>query len=253
VLATNDQSPAAATKHPELVKDSDAPANVGGEGGPVHPEPRRGAQAEDEDRTEQDVDAVGEPQGPQGDRSIAGTAKCGVDHEQQHDGHAASEHEAGEPGSRCQHPGRGSEQGQQAWRKEPAHAAKHDRQTESEKNPLHCSSSRTACILGARPPCHHGTHAHGQAHGHRVDNRQEGLRQADGRHRIGPELRHPEDISHREHRLHHHFEHHGYGKKQDCSTKRHHRQVTSRAGQGFANQRPEPFAVRGARAARQDG
>src|SRR4051794_22961959 len=57
----------------------------------------------------------------------------------------------------------------------------------------------------------HRRDAHRQPHGERVDDHQHRFGQADRSDGVGAELRHPEDVHHREHRLHDHLDDHRDG------------------------------------------
>ena len=107
--------------------------------------------------------------------------------------------------------GRRAHQAQQirrARRREERDERRHD---DAEQDRLRRGARRALGVVLADAPRHERHRADRQPHRDRVDHRQHRLGQPDGRHRIGAEVRHPEDVRDGEDRLHRHLDHHRHG------------------------------------------
>ena len=81
---------------PELVEHTNAAADVGRYCGARHAHLRKRSPAENEERTQHDVQCIRQPQRAHREHCIAGTAKDGVDEEDEEHRRVAAEHDARE-------------------------------------------------------------------------------------------------------------------------------------------------------------
>ena len=147
--------------------------------------------AEDEARTEHDVDRVGEPQHPHRDRRVAGAAEHRVDQEQQHDRGVAAEHHprVGRCRSRGSTALRPSPRAAPVRAKQPAtpmrqrHARRRARSPARRRERRRRDPSRRSAARRSPWRRMHETHRQ------RVEQRQHRLGEADRRDRVGAELR----------------------------------------------------------------
>jgi hypothetical protein len=84
----------------------------------------------------------------------------------------------------------------------------------------------------------------GDADRHGVDERHDRLCEADDRHRLPSQARHPEHIDDGEQRLHDHLEDHGHGEQKDCTIQRLGRVVVLLALEREPYDAPEPEVLR---------
>ena len=96
---------------------------------------------------------------------------------------------------------------------EGADQSQDDGHAQSENDGLHGGDGRALGILLADAPGHRGRGANRDADRHRVDGRHQRLGEADRSHRVRAEAPDEEDVHDREHRLHHHLEHHRHGEQ----------------------------------------
>jgi hypothetical protein len=78
---------------------------------------------------------------------------------------------------------------------------------------LHRGTRGTFRVPLADAARHRGRDADAEPHRDGVDQSDERLGESDGGNRLGTQARHVEDVGHREHRLHHHLEHHRDGQQ----------------------------------------
>ena len=228
----------------EQEEHADAAADGGRHRRAGHAQAGEGAQPEHEQRPEQDVDPVGQPERPHGDRGVARAAEGGVDEEQQHDADVADQHELRVARTDRHHRGRRTHHGQQGGAEDGAGRPDHRGQSEADEDRLRRRARGAVGILGAGPPRDDRAHAHRHPHADGVDDGQQALGQSHGGDGVGAQLGDPEDVGDGEDRLHHHLQDHRHGEQQDGPRQRDGRQIPPRAGQRLPHEGPEPL-VRG--------
>jgi hypothetical protein len=159
-------------------------------------------------------------------------------HEQQHDGGVAAEHDAREArAGRDDLLGR-AHRAQQAFGVEVADHADDRGNHQAEDDPLHCGARRGVDVFFTDAPCDERHRADRHAHRHGVDDGQHRLGEADGGDGVRAEVRDPEDVDHGEDRFHDHFHDHGHGEHHDRAADRRRGVVHVDAAHGVAQNAP---------------
>jgi hypothetical protein len=229
----------AAEKAIELIENANAAACESGESSAGNAKLGKGAPAKDQARIEDKINDVGDPEEAHGDGCVAGAAEDGVVEEQQHDGAAATEGNAGVTGADGEDlPGRAHE-AKQVRRVEKTRNANERGDCKTDGNGLNAGNGRAGRIFFADAACDHGggREAEAEADGH--DQAEERFREADGGNGIGAETADPENIHDGEKRLQHHLQDHGNGEKKNGAIEAAGGEVLVGAAKRFADGAPQ--------------
>jgi hypothetical protein len=127
---------------------------------------------------------------------------------------------------------------EQSRRERVAHRSHEDGEQASGADRLH-GSHRSALGVVLPYAARHGRRGgHGQPHGNREDDYDDGFGKPDGSHGVGAEAGHPEGVDHAEGGLHHHLQNRGYGEQGDAPRQTALREILRGAAQRFAQESP---------------
>jgi hypothetical protein len=203
-----------------------------------------GPEAVDEERIEDAVGEVRQPQRLHRQHRVAGAAEDRVLHEQQHHDHLGAEDQRRVPGADRDHLGRPAHLHQQPGREQRARQAEDQAQDPHEADRLRTGPGGAFEVAFADAPRHHGCRRHRQAEPDRVDDGEHRLGQADGGHRgLVAEPGDEEDVDDGEGRLHRHLEHHRDREQPGGPRQAALRVVELGAGEDGAQGRQEPLRV----------
>src|SRR5688572_27771730 len=155
----------------ESERRAGSPTYSSGHGGAGDAEFREGADAEDEKRPEDDVDAVREPEYAHRDRRIAGPAKDAVDEKEHDHARVSTDHHAGEVRAGRDDLVIRAEQPQQVWREHDSDDPQRDRHERAERQRLNRGTRRPLGISLPDAAGDRGGRSNREAYGERVDDR----------------------------------------------------------------------------------
>jgi hypothetical protein len=156
---------------------SGASAQGGRECCPRDTHPRKGSEPEYENRAQDDVEAVRQPQDPHRDRRVPRTSENRVVQEEEKDDRSAAEHDSGVGHPVLEDPRRRPHQLEERFGEDDSYDRQGRRGQEGDHDGLDSGSRSGLAILLADAPRHDGRRADAEAHGNRVDDRQHRLRQ----------------------------------------------------------------------------
>ena len=214
------------------------PVNVAS-AAPVTPRCGNGSQSENEDRIEDQIDDVRDPEQAHGDGRIACSAEDRVVEEEHDDRAATAERDARVAGASGDDGGRSSHQAEEVRGFDAGRNSERRGNEEPEHDGLNGGDGGVFRIFLADAARHHRGGGQGNAEADGEDQSENRLGQSDGGDGIGAEPPDPEGIDHGKERFEHHLQHHGDGEQQDRAIQAAGGEVLMRTAQGFADRRPE--------------
>lgn len=164
---------------PELVAHSDAASDVGGDRGTGHAEFGKGTPAENEKRSQDNIEAVGDPECAHGKHGITRAAENRVDDENHEHGDVAAHHDAREARALGHEAFRTAHQAEKLRSERAQDGANGHGHEEAQQEDLTRGVSGAFGIFFACPPRDDRHGGDGDADRHRVDQRHDRFRQPD--------------------------------------------------------------------------